>query len=133
MRHNRIRRIAIAATMCAGFVNVLPAQQRGTRGAAPKEASTVSRESTSVDTLPDPAAVRQWASLTKHLLEAFREDHRSAAANIEGDFSALEIRVRLSSQRDDAWVERKFSAAELLRIDAKAMAKTLYDAAKRRL
>ena len=133
MRHSRIRQIVIAATMCAGFVNVLPAQQRGTGGAAPKETSTMSRESTSVDTLPDPAAVRQWASLTKHLLEAFREDHRSAAANIEGDFSALEIRVRLSSQRDDAWVERKFSAAELLRIDAKAMAKTLYDAAKRRL
>jgi hypothetical protein len=136
MRHSSIGQIVIAAMMGAGFVNGLAAQRRGTAGAISaisKEASTMPRQSKSVDTIPDPVAVRQWASLTAHLIEAFREDHRSPVANIEGDFSELEIRLRLTSRRDDVWVERKFTTAELLSLDAKATAKTLYDAAKRRL
>src|SRR2546423_608891 len=36
------------------------------------------------DTLPDPALVVKWASLTKYLIDEFRIDQRSAIANIEG-------------------------------------------------
>ena len=133
MRINRMVQFLIGATLGAGIANAGAAQKSGVSALRPEEATTrTPARSQSVDTLPDPAAVRQWASLTAHILEAFQRDRRSPIANIEGDFSSLEIRIRLVSSREDAWVERKFTTAELMGIDAKAVAKTLYDEAKRR-
>jgi hypothetical protein len=119
--------------MVLGLANATPAQ-RPRAATKPVEDTIMKRrtESEPTDTLPDPALVARWASLTAHLLEEFQQDHRSAIANIEGDFSALEMKIRLTSSREDAWVTRTFIAAELLSADTRAMAKALYGAAKRR-
>jgi hypothetical protein len=128
-----VQSLAVAA-MVLGLANATPAQRPRT-GAKPAEDTTMKMRSRSepADTLPDPALVARWASLTAHLLAAFQQDHRSAVGNIEGDFSTLEMKIRLDSGREDAWVTRTFTAAELLSADTNAMAKALYAAAKRRL
>ena len=84
-----------------------------------------------MDTLPDPTLIAKWSSLTAYLIEEFRIDHRSAIGNIEGDFSTLEIKLRVTPDREDGWVQRTFTERELRRGDLRAVAKTLYELAKR--
>jgi hypothetical protein len=106
-----------AAAMIAAFAHVSPAQDTATVAG----------------TLPDRALVTRWASLTAYLLDEFKQDNRTPVANIEGDFSSREVRVRVTSAREDVWVSKTLTEAELRTADMRAVAKTLYAAAKRKV
>jgi hypothetical protein len=128
-----IQTLAVTA-MVGGLAHTVAAQEAriGAKRAA-EPIITMRMQSERTDTLPDPVLAKRWATLTANLLEDFWHDRRSPVANIEGDFSTLEMKIRLESSREDAWVTQSFTAAELLSADPKATAKALYDAATRKL
>ncbi len=133
MTNNGTVQILAVTAMVLALANAAAAQQ-ARPDTTRAEATTQMRTPSEVaDTLPDRVLVTRWASLTARLLEEFQQDHRSPIANIEGDFSSLEMKIRLTSSREDAWVTRTFTATELLSADTKVTAKALYDAAKRKL
>jgi hypothetical protein len=127
-----IQVMSIMATTLV-LADVAAAQQ--TRAAAKAAKDTIAMMATQPDsiTLSDPVLVRRWASVWANLLEQFQKEQRSPVANIEGDFSELKMRVRLTSSRDDAWFTRTFTATELMNTDTKTTAEALYDSAKRKL
>jgi len=75
---------------------------------------------------------KRWAQLYADLIEQYRVDGRSAVANVEGDFSTREMRIRVASEDEAAWVSRTLTASELRTADIKAIASDLYAAAKKR-
>lgn len=77
----------------------------------------------------DQALVERWSQLFALVLGEFRNDHRSASANIEADFSAREIRIR-RTVGGDAWAGRTPTKQELATADLPKLAKLLYDESK---
>ena len=105
---------------------------KGQRPEAPVRTSVRMATATLVDTLPDPTSVKRWASLTRLLLAEFRRDKRDAVGNIQGDYSAREVKVRSTPADENAWVARTLTREELRTADLRAIAADLYGAAKRK-
>lgn len=80
-------------------------------------------------TSEDQMLVRRWSELFANLLLEFRADHRDPVANIEGDFTTRELRIRRSAG-DDAWVKHTLTKQELATADLRALAKKLYSETK---
>ena len=78
----------------------------------------------------DQALVRRWSELFAAVLGEFRADHRDPTANIEGDFTTREIRIRRTAGTD-AWVGRTLTKQDLATVDVRALAKKLYEESKR--
>ena len=76
----------------------------------------------------DQALVKRWAELFAAVLGEFRDDHRDPTANVEGDFSTREIRIRRLT--GDGWVDRTLTKQELATADLRALAKRLYQDSK---
>ncbi len=74
--------------------------------------------------------VTRWSQLFAAVLAEFQADHRSPVANIEGDFTTRELRIR-RTVGEDAWVTRTLTTQQLASADLRALAKRLYAESKR--
>ena len=104
--------------------NVLVAQSRGKPVPAADSASS--------EVGDFQMLAKRWAQLYAYLIEQYRVDGRSAIANVEGDFSTREMRIRIVPEDEAAWVSRTLSEKELRTADIKRIAADLYSAAKKR-
>jgi hypothetical protein len=77
----------------------------------------------------DQALAKRWAELFAAVIVEFQADHRDMTANIEGDFSTRQIRVRRTTGTD-AWVSKTLTRQELATGDLRALAKRLYAQSK---
>jgi hypothetical protein len=78
----------------------------------------------------DQALAKRWAELFANVLVEFKADNRDPIANIEGDFSTRELRIR-RTVGEDQWVDRTLTKKELATADLRALAKRLYEESKK--
>jgi len=78
----------------------------------------------------DQALIRRWSELFAAVLGEFQADHRDPVANIEGDFTTREIRIRRFTGGEQ-WVGRTLTKRELATSNLRALAKRLYRESKR--
>ena len=77
----------------------------------------------------DRALAKRWAELFAAVIGEFQADHRDLTANIQGDFSTREIRIRRTTGTD-RWVGQTLTRQELATADLRALAKRLYEESK---
>jgi len=74
--------------------------------------------------------VKRWAQLFAYVLDEFKADKRDPTANIEGDFSTREIRIRSPRADRETWAGRNLTEQELATSDLRSLARELYSAAR---
>lgn len=76
------------------------------------------------------ALVKRWAELFSYVIAEFQKDHRDVTANIEGDYSTLDIRIHKLQGAEKDWVTRRLTVEELRSADLRALATRLYASSK---
>jgi len=74
----------------------------------------------------DRELVRRWAELFSYVITEFRDDHRDATAEIEADYSTLDLRIHKLQGAENDWVGRRLTVEELRTADLRVLAKRLY-------